>query len=365
MVNEVGIPGIYVILLVILFLYRLFPKSNALYYTSVFALVCVTVLRGVEVGTDYPGYIMDLEYYNSVEKVLNTTSRTEKGFYWLLYYSNRLGIHYLILFGGMFITTLWAILRLANYNKCDKSWVLLLFYMMGFYFMSFNIIRQMFAISIILLAVPWLFKKKYVLFAGVTIFTSLLFHSSEMLFLLLIPLHWYVSKDNIKLNKKVLYIGVIGSFVMYYVAQRFLFVYALQLLALLGMGDTYSIYIKLAADRETIGYTTSMLYTILALIIIYLKNPKTCIFETYAVVVSIVIFNLTNVMAAFAYRLFIDFNIFILFLIPLMLGELKIKEKRYFMVVIICFCSVMFTYKYYLNNHGQVKPYYFIFEDGK
>ncbi|MGE9980302.1 EpsG family protein [Prevotella sp. SGI.167] len=365
MVNEVGLPGIYVILLVILFLYRSFPKSNALYYTSVFALVCVAVLRGVEVGTDYPSYISDFENYYSVERVLAATSRTEKGFYWLLYYSNSLGIHYIILYGGMFVTTLWAILRLANYNRCDKSWVLLLFYMMGFYFMSFNIIRQMFAISLILLAVPWLFERKYVLFAGVTFLTSLLFHSSEMLFLLLIPLHWYVNKVNGQLNKTILYAGVIGSFVMYYVAQRFLFVYVLQLLSLLGMGDTYAIYIELAADRESIGNTTSMLYTILALVVVFLKNPKTYIFETYAVVISIVIFNLTNVMAVFAYRLFIDFNIFILFLIPLMLGELRNKEKRYFMAVIICFCSVMFTYKYYLNNNGQVKPYYFIFEDGK
>ena len=78
MVNEVGLPGIYVILLVILFLYRSFPKSNALYYTSVFALVCVAVLRGVEVGTDYPSYISDFENYYSVERVLAATSRTEK-----------------------------------------------------------------------------------------------------------------------------------------------------------------------------------------------------------------------------------------------------------------------------------------------
>lgn len=340
---------------------KLFPKNKLLLLVTVITMLFVGFFRGKYVGTDYLSYCEDYEYLTSLDRISQIRGRTELGFFYLLYFLNNLHIPYFVVYGSMFAFTLVSFIKFASYKNVDKSWFLFLFFMLGYYFMSFNIIRQLLTIGIILNFIPLLEKKKYINFCLAVSFVSLILHKSELIFILLIPLHYYCKKNK-TINKRFLFLTCISSFVIYYLGKNYLFYYILTLISLFGMSDQYSLYIELASERESIGNITSLLYTLLTTYIIFVKNNSTYKFETTVFVFSIAIFNIGNVMASFAYRLFLDFNVYMLIIIPLVIQESRKWKKNATIAAILMFCFAMFANRYYYGNAGEVKPYYTIFE---
>lgn len=128
-----------------------------------------------EIGADYPGYVAIFE-----ELAIGGMSYVEPGFLFLNKVINSLGLGYewLFIVVAIFIHT-FAFLSYPKKNK----YIAHLFFMLLFYFQTFNILRQMMAIVVIMYAFKlYMQQRNDIRFYIMVVFASL-FHTVALLFL--------------------------------------------------------------------------------------------------------------------------------------------------------------------------------------
>lgn len=352
----------YILLCVLACLCLLRPQNKRLFIFTSLIATFILVCRGVDVGTDYKSYILNFQdNANSWDFSIGDNFGIDVGFVSLMYFFKKISLNYFIFFGIVYIVFYLCLLRYVKYKNVDYGWFIFLYFFLGYYFMAFNIMRQLMSIAIILLFIPLLDKKKYTYFAFIVIIVSLLFHKSEIEMLLLIPIH-FISNKTKKINKPILLAILVGSFCVFYVGRLILYDSMSLLITLLQIENQYGVYIDRIDFRDGFGNMTSLLFTTFACLLVLCKNSRTYVFETNAVVLSYVLFNIGNMLATQATRIYLDFNVFILVLIPLMICEKGISHHRLFKIATIMLCLVYFSYSYIICNRDGIKPYYFFFE---
>ena len=364
MVSE-SFPLIYV-LICILVAICLYKDTNKLLLlgTSIFMTV-VVLLRGIGVGTDYEQYVLNFKYnIVSLDFEFGDNFGLDSGSANLIFYFKQISSNYFIFYGLVYIVYYFGLSRYAKSKNISYGWFLFLFFFLGYYFMSFNIIRQLMTIAIVLLFMPLLENKRYTMYALVIIIVSFFFHKSEIEMLLLIPIHYFSNKSN-KINKPLLIFLLMSSFTLFYIGRTFIYDYLSSLMSLIQVNNQYGVYIDRIDARDGFGNMTSLLFTSFACFLVICKCPTTHIFETNAVVFSYVLFNIGNILASQATRVYLDFNIIILVLIPLMISEKGTLFQRSFKIVTIMLCLIYFGYSYVINNRDGIKPYYFLFESNE
>jgi hypothetical protein len=136
------------------------------------------------VGTDYQHYV---DIYNWIVSGLG--AYVEPGFYYFNVVIQRLGGNNTWVF---FFSSLLLFLSLwVGLTKCvdSKYWFFaaFLFITTGTFFSSMNLLRQYMAISIVVMATPWLIEKKNIRYIIAT-FIAILFHTSAIIIFLFIIL---------------------------------------------------------------------------------------------------------------------------------------------------------------------------------
>ena len=157
---------------------------------GLFMLLFLPLFLRIDTGNDYPTYI---ERFHDI--VRGNYVVTEKGFnlvvrfiYYLFNCEN-----YLAVFGFFGFFTILVFLY-AIYKESHSFFLsLLLFICLGLYFQCFNTVRYYFALSLVLFAMGFAVRGKYVRFILVVLFASL-FHKSS---LVVIPIY-LLSKINWK-----------------------------------------------------------------------------------------------------------------------------------------------------------------------
>lgn len=352
------LPFVYSVIVVLIVLCLLFPKSKGLQFTTIAYLAFLAIFRSVSVGTDYEFYVYDFQKYMP-GKVEYEWERTETGFMMLIYWFRSICNSYVVFYGLLYAIFQYGVLKLAKVRGVALPWVLFAYFFFGFYFRSLNGVRQFFAIGAVLLATPFLYSRQYKKFAIVTLLISLLFHHSCIIMLLLLPLHYYANKT-IALNKSLLYVVIVLSYLFFFVGRNFLYSW-FQPLENLVMLDNYAHYVMNGEYREDISNITSTVYTIYAMIIVYCSKNNNYRFELLAVVLSFVIFNVASIMAVAMGRLFLNFNIFLCVLIPLFIQGRMDFKKVLFLVSTLCVSFSTFYVQFIAGNNSEVKPYLFIF----
>lgn len=146
-------------------------------------ILMVPAILRQETGNDYLRYV---EFFHLAS--IDAYVPTEAGFNWLakaVYglcgYEN-----YLLLFAIYAVMTILVMLTVIRQQAENFCFSFFLFMMFGYYFQSFNTMRYYFALSLSLLAMTCLLRRKYAGFVMLVLLAAL-FHKTALITLLLYP----------------------------------------------------------------------------------------------------------------------------------------------------------------------------------
>ena len=146
-------------------------------------ILMVPAILRQETGNDYLRYV---EFFHLAS--IDAYVPTEAGFNWLakaVYglcgYEN-----YLLLFAIYAVMTILVMLTVIRQQAENFCFSFFLFMMFGYYFQSFNTMRYYFALSLSLLAMTCLLRRKYAGFV-ILVLLAALFHKTALINLLLYP----------------------------------------------------------------------------------------------------------------------------------------------------------------------------------
>lgn len=346
----------YVILIVLLLLYLYKNNSRALFYAIVGYMILLGMMRGLNVGTDHAGYADDFYKIQSLDNARNVIfHRFEWGYLACIVLFKQFSNDYLTFASLAVPPTVLGFVAFVNRYKVNKAQALAIMVVLGYYFFSYNAMRQTLAISLILAFIGYIHQQKYIHFAIATIIIAFLFHQSTLLLLALLPIHRISLRQQV-VPKKTLSIILVASFIAYYIGKHTLQNTLIGINTFIGMGE-FNGYILNRNISEEIENTTSMMFTIYSLIFLYIKKDKGNIFETICFIMYVVLYNTFQMMGSQSGRIAIPFLCFYSISIPLVLKE-KSKYSKLFTIVTVVFCLGYFYFKFYLGNTGAINPYY-------
>ena len=345
----------YIILGILLILACIFSNKRQFTYVAFIYMIFLGMMRGLEVGTDHLGYESDFYLIKTFKSMNVMRHDFEVGYVSFILLFKKFSNDYLTFASLAIPVTLWGFWRFIEAFKVNKAYSLSLFYFSGMYFATFNVMRQMMAIGVILGFINWLLNKKYHKFGVLIIVISLLFHKSTLISLVLIPIHYYSAK-HAELPKKFIAIVAGVCFTAFFVGREFVQNTSLAILFSIGLGDRYDGYLSGMSEGEISNLTATML-TIYFLIWLYFKKTNKNVFITWIYFIYITSFNLFQMLDTAAGRISYPFWAFILVTIPKLIEELNGRKKIIFIIISVIFYISYFTNSYVLNNMNGVNPY--------
>ncbi|MBQ4588437.1 MAG: EpsG family protein [Bacteroidaceae bacterium] len=331
--------NIYIFLFFILFSLIFIPKNKHIFLFVYIIFLLIGGLRGLEVGTDTTNYYDTYKIINNdPEGISYILGFVEPGWVFINYICGNLFDDYRsVILIGMFLAITPFFIRIW---KSAKNPFLILFYYVTlyFYYNSFNITRQMIAVSIIIFCLEYLEKnqiKKYI--AGV--FFAMLFHYSAIVCIS----HIWIMKKNIMST-----INTIIILCLTYILGLFIIPKLITSLPIVGH---YSAYIM---DAESSGSVTRILLNAFFIFIIISCNNKKVKSYLNLFFVGIIIYNLFAYSSAVG-RLALYFTSAQLFLYA------NLNSTYIFNTYTLRSFSFIYATIYYfimLNaNSGEIVPY--------
>lgn len=325
-------------------------KDNFFYFVC-FILLLFSMCRGESVGGDLEEYIplfQRSDSYQNLSDVFKTTvvSGYETGFILLCKFLS------LVSFDSRWFIAVTAVLSLIGpfylikkYSN-NKGLSLLLYVLLGFYNVSFNNVRQAIAVSIIMIAICYLLKKKnWAFWIGVLLATSM--HTSAVFAVLFYPLVRF------KYSPQRVVVGVVVIVGIFYLFSSFIFNYLIS--------NIFTRYLEETGDTYTTGggYGLLIIYIIVATFCVFLFNQKrkkmnkneyfVDKFFLLSFMIVIVIQSFALYMAAIA-RLGSYFYLPLIVLLPNLLERIKnISYRR-------CLKSGVFVFYYVLACYTLLSP---------
>ncbi|WP_429615417.1 EpsG family protein [Treponema pedis] len=213
---------IFLAVIVILFFSSKFDKIffNGAYFIFCIFIITVAGLR-LGIGTDYYSY-KEIYGYIAIAK------RVELGWKYLNLFFSNVGLSYefTVFFFSAVINIL--IFRFIKRYSISPFYSLMLYVFLNYYFIAFNAVRQMLAISIFINGLEFLLRKKYTQFILLTAFAAL-FHSTALIGLFYIFL------------RKIKHIGV---FIIFWVVSIPFIVLPIQsiIIKIIPSSSRYAVY---------------------------------------------------------------------------------------------------------------------------
>ena len=354
------ISPIYVILLVLIIV-NVFNKNRYLTYFNITFMFLLGLLRNITVGTDTMGYEMDFHILKNFNDVYKIRHDFEWGFLWLIInFKKYVTNEYLPFVSLIFIPFLLGCLQFIRYKCVSIAVATFFLYTWGYYFLAFNIMRQMMALGIMLLFMPLLYKGKYIKYAVAIIVISLLFHKSGILMIGLIPLHYYVMKKGFFPNKLLIYGILILSFSLFFFGKTFMQSFLMPIVSLL---DATSGHYIIGRENEELGWLFNLGQTLITCFIVFFYKRGRMDFEFLVFICGISLYNIMGMFSIAAPRVAVYWTCFgiVLFSYMFQNGNLKMSRFKYFLFSggLFAYSLYRFYYSYCLNNLGEINPFVF------
>lgn len=327
------------------------------FITSIIAIVvpaCIAGLRGIHCGVDILVYCKPafdrVAYYDSFIKYYESSDIDL--FFSILIYSthNLFGSFNMALFNiELFIVLFFFI---ASYKLRDEvpMWMTYPLMLIGFYALSFNLMRQSLAIAFLTLGYTYLLRndnfKKFLVYLCISFF----WHKTAVvggLFLLFI--HFA------SVQKKEIRVILSVSFVTACAAIIIIFRALLSMIALLG--GRFAFYETYGGTNGSSGYNTvvllgSFICIFLSIICYYLKilNGRTAYIFAMICVAS-TMSQLLGIYTFFASRIGLYFAATYAFYLPMIATSPKLTNRTSFIAVIIVFAVFIAIW---LRIHGMM-----------
>lgn len=246
----------------------------------------------------------------------------------------------IIFFTNLLILIL-AYLSINTYSF-DKNLSVFLFIFGFFYFDSLNVIRQYISILLVLWGHKFLFSKKNKFILIVLLATT--FHFSAIFSLLMIPLY------NFRIKKK--HLLYIYSFVLLFnVFSQYFINFIFTIISRVPFLSQYTIYQEtFKSDLSSTPYDFLVYSLILFLSLWFVKKEAKSVPSFYfyqSCLAVVVILKGMALSYKFFDRISAIFSIFLILLLPIILKNLKTKERKYvkisilFFFVIYCFVRII------------------------
>lgn len=328
-------------------------------YVGFLMIFLVAAFRDISVGKDTGAYARIFMQFRRV--------KWEEIYQYAKIYNVEIGYAFFNKIIGFFSTSANLFIALTDgfiyfsfarfVGKYSKNVILSLFIFVtwDFFFHSLNIMRQYFAIAILLFAIDYLIQNKKIYFI-IAVMVGALFHESALIFFLV-----YFTRD---FRKKIRYLAI--AFMIAILFCNFP-EHILTFFAQYG----YSDYIyRISSEKGDRGgmLIASMLMILLFLALIKLQNIGKQEDVYFLLIFGIgVLFQLLALQFALAGRIMYYFNWTILVFVPNFLEELQGKNKRYIRYLGKCGFYILFLV-YFLffsipadSTADGVIPYIFFF----
>lgn len=345
------LPYFLVLILSLALMYAYESNRNNKIYLFFVGIVLATLVgfRSELVGTDTMGYcrtFFNMQDYHSLPSVFSSFT-TEKGWLTLNYLLSRLGDHYYILL--LAVGIICNTLALYIINKQSTALVLSLFVYitLAFYLFAFAAVRQSVAMSIYMLALPYLLNKDFKRYVVVVIIAAL-FHQTVLIAL---PLYFFF---RMPYSKKTLALVTVGGLVMgALVSSIMVFASTVE--------DRYSVY----TEFEGGGELFTVFYVILAIFFVVQRSKiKKESRAHYDIMLNMLIFGgLVYLMVTLSglYGEVTRFAAYFQFSVMFLWAELYTHRKKKLSVIFWVAVAIghLGYFYIYLSKIGHITPYLF------
>ncbi|MCM4163337.1 MULTISPECIES: EpsG family protein [unclassified Arenibacter] len=331
-------------------------KGQRLFVFIAFLVMVLIAGLRYNVGQDYVGYTFYYDERPYLDQSIGM--ELEYGYTTLVNFLNDLNLEVWSYFTVSAIITYFLLFySLKNYKHLLYLGVF--FYITyGFFFFSFNGVRQAVAMSALAIAVMYIQERKIFHFLGI-IFMGGLMHKSLFLFF---PLYFVI--DRIKLSHYFWYIAFVVSLILHFIPLS-LFIdisYISEILS--GSQIDYSGFAESMNPDEVGGLTLGYLirvaigFFILSYYNTLIKFNKNYLPYYNLALIGIILYNAFSHILVIA-RLNNYFLFFNIFCLGFIIYYLNFKKQKLFLHSVLVFFLILFGYGIYANENG-CSPYQFI-----
>lgn len=335
---------VYLIMYFILIIFFKFINTKKINLFDILLIIMLILVSGLRyaIGTDY---MMYKSFYFNVN--LPNAEKVETGFKILInIVKNVFGYKFWYFFVICAAISIIPIYYVIKKKSKYPAFTLIMFVSMGFYTLSFNMVRQFIAIAICMCAIEFINKKNFLAYV-LTIVCASFFHITA---LIMIPAYFMGTKDfNSKTLLKICVCGLLAG-VLYTPIFNFLVSHISQ----------YAMYAKYKVTSPGIGtYLLSAIYLLLIFIQVkfydmFAKNEfeKICL-KLSVLAVPFIVFSIYNILFA---RLIYYFLIPALIPFANVLDFFKVKRTQKAINVLMFFGGIM-LYALNIIFFNGVLPY--------
>lgn len=323
-------------------------------YTFLFIAVLLVVISAVrfEVGTDYLAYkkIYETAIYE-IEPFLEFFANIAR------YFDN----YQIVIIISALVTNI-GFFYIVKKEKINSILSIFVYFSFGFYTTFFNIFRQGNAIALVMLAIYFLSKKKYIKFFIFSFF-AINAHSTALIALVLSIGAYYCTKVNF-FNKKTVYLFLLLSFALLILLPQMDFFS--NITGLPGMDVIYNRYfIYRSPYTYPIPFKFTTFIRVILQIIFFTILIKNYDWESQSIFTRTSIILSTAYILLFSFkqnsevvnRFLIYFQIFMILSIPQLIDSIKNKNKYLFAILFLIAYGTIIFFINMTNNAGEVIPY--------
>lgn len=334
-------------------------KRKAFLYSFIILMI-LGATRGSTVGNDMRGgYSAEFYYIHADPSTWGSVMyQFEVGFAWLMgNFKDYVSDNKMLFFHSLFFVTFLMRYYPIKWYSCNGALTLLFMFGLGYYFAMYNTMRQELAFSIICLFLPLVIEqKRYALFAVATVITALLFHKSQVVLLLFIPMAMFYGHR--WLNFRNLSIILVASYVLGLTAiNKILGVLGQYAYIFAGGNSNYAGYMTSENDIGNFSTLTTLLHTLFCIYVLYLHRHKNDVF-LLCYVVGVVILNLLTPISWIYQRIAYAFMYFSIFVFTYLWHGIPSRNERgVFRFAVIAYLVVLFSRRLITDNGEDVVPY--------
>lgn len=256
-----------------------------------------------------------------------------------------------VLFISALITTYFVYKTIIYYSEHVNVGICMWAYMMLYYLITYNAIRQFIAIAIFMYAVRYLNSKNYFK-CFMLIIISTLFHKTSIIYIFVLVFNGILEKSEKK------YIRWAGYLLLFLIIFNFS-----TLQSILSNVDSISYYVAsylrtTDASGISIGFFVRTIPLLLPMIFLpkNIKRDRKFKFIYSMVVLGSILRLFAYVTSTYAERIAYDFLIFQIILVGYYFKNIR-KYRKSIKFLLIAFIIFMSFYDYYLLGIGEVIPY--------
>ena len=350
---------------------RAYPTSHRLFYVlsyvAIFWLAFWAGYRDISVGTDTTFYGVDLFSVASVsenpihEAFFDPYKEIEPFFFLLNNFASKIGGIHMALFFVMLVQLMFAFHGLKYFMSYVPLWIMMLAYVVIFYILTLNLMRQGIAVAIGLYAIRFVEQRKLLPLVLTGIFAFFWHNTSVVFFSFLLILYAYRWNDETT-QRIVLAFAIPLSFWAIFSFQD-------ALVFFLGYSEDlmhYASYAGVDTEHESFLNTIDIVSRIILLIVVGFLHKKetapiSCFYVLYLVLFVDLASRFLGVFTAYATRIayyFVAIEIPYLFWI-INSEKLNIQQRNLFVLSLLLLFSFMTIRENFYFGLNETYPYVF------